>query len=173
MSRTKTPPNNLTQSPTEAPRPTIHTAQVIHAIHVRSAPILLQAQPPLATLLILPNRLLPPLRLLRLPPLALPPLLPRPLLPLPRQAIELPLLLAPLRRPHPQRPRDQPPGHSRRLLGPPRRARRPAVIPAATPRAPPAVARAATVRRGGGGEVERGPDGRGRRGRWRVRHLVA
>lgn len=46
MSRTKTPPNNLTQSLISSPRPTIHTAQAIHAIHARSAPILLQAQKP-------------------------------------------------------------------------------------------------------------------------------
>ena len=68
--------------------------------------------------LIIPNRLLPPLHLLPLPYLPLLLLRPPPPLLLPNRLIKLPLLLRPPRRPDPQRARNQPPRHRRRLLRP-------------------------------------------------------
>lgn len=94
-------------------------------------------------LLIIPNSLLPRLSRFGLP--LLPLLLLRPSLPLllPHNPIILPLLLRPPRRPYPQRPRNHPPRHRRRLLRPLIQARR--TIP--TPRSldPNAIPHAVAV----------------------------
>lgn len=109
-------------------------------------------------LLIIPDRLLPSLALGSLP--LLPLLLLTPPLPLllPHRAIKLALLLGPPRRPHTQRPGNQPPGNRSRLLGPLVQPRRVAGAHAAVEaRAPGAVGRVVW-------EVEGGRRGRGR---WR------